>query len=138
MRFFFILNLFTACFLTWSASSEIQNRYKAEVVSIYDGDTLLAEIEVWQNMFIKTRIRLMGIDTPEIKGECEVEIKNALKARNRLRELAKKQVEIVPVKEDKYGRVLAYAYDDKNRNLNDLLLNEGLARKYIGWQQPWC
>ena len=39
--------------------------YKAKLLRVVDGDTVDAEIDLGFKIFIKDRIRLMGIDTPE-------------------------------------------------------------------------
>ena len=44
--------------------------YKAHVISVYDGDTITVNIDLGFNLEIKNqKIRLWGIDTPEIRGE---------------------------------------------------------------------
>ena len=44
--------------------------YKAEVVSVYDGDTITVDIDLGFNVVLrKQKIRLGGINTPEIRGE---------------------------------------------------------------------
>lgn len=43
--------------------------YKAQVVSVYDGDTLTVDIDLGFEVWLrKQKIRLAGIDTPEINA----------------------------------------------------------------------
>lgn len=59
----------------------------ARVISVYDGDTITVVAEPWPGHFVETRVRLAGVDTPEIRGRCEAEEDLALVARGRLVEL---------------------------------------------------
>ena len=43
--------------------------YKAQVVSVYDGETLTVDIDLGFEVWLrKQKIRLAGIDTPEINA----------------------------------------------------------------------
>ena len=65
-------------FLISSARAET---YRAEVVSVYDGDTFRADVSVWPSWTVRTAIRVRGIDTPEIRGRCDEEKTKAKQAR---------------------------------------------------------
>ena len=110
-------------------SKGINYSYKAKVVSVYDGDTCRADIELGFGTVLKNKtIRLSGIDTAEIRSENK---ENALKARDRLRELILgKDVIIQTIKDrtGKYGRIIATIYLD-GMNVNEVLVEEGLAKK---------
>ena len=41
--------------------------YKAEVLSVYDGDTCTCLVDLGFKTFVRVKIRLIGIDTPEIR-----------------------------------------------------------------------
>jgi micrococcal nuclease len=43
-------------------------RYKAKVIRVIDGDTIEAEIDHGCRIFSKRKIRLHGIDSPELRG----------------------------------------------------------------------
>lgn len=114
--------------------------YKAHVTKVYDGDTVTADIDLGFNMVMrKQKLRLLGIDTPEIRGE---ERPEGLVSRDRLSELIlNTDVHIVTHKDSKgkYGRWLVTIYArlhdlDKDEtswiNCNALLLNENLAKVY--------
>jgi micrococcal nuclease len=53
-----------------------------QVATAYDGDTLRVQ-------GIPQSFRVVGLDTPEIRGKCEAEKQKARQARDRLRELIK-------------------------------------------------
>jgi len=114
--------------------------YKAHITKVYDGDTVTADIELGFNMVMrKQKLRLLGIDTPEIRGE---ERPEGLISRDRLSELILNTDVFIVTHQDrsgKYGRWLVTIYAqlrdlDKDEtgwiNCNDLLLNENLAKVY--------
>jgi len=123
------------------------------VVDVYDGDTLKIVLPVY-NSYYKFTIRLSGIDTCEIKSK-NIELKNyGIKARNRILKLitnidandttTKNDIKTILdinvylvwiecLNTDKYGRVLANIYKDKNmESFSNILLNEKLAYNYEG------
>lgn len=113
--------------------------YRAKVLSAYDGDTLNAEIDLGLSVSIRAACRLFGLDTPEIRGPSEYEKSQAIKARDRLRELTlDKWVTLQSLtKPDKYGRLLIKLWVPEGY-VNDILVSEGLAKSYDGGQRvPW-
>ncbi|MCP5009166.1 MAG: hypothetical protein GY942_04210, partial [Aestuariibacter sp.] len=56
-----------------------QAHYPAQVLKVVDGDTVKVMVEVWPDMFIKTSLRIRGIDTPEAghKAKCLQELAKA-------------------------------------------------------------
>ena len=101
-------------------------------VHVIDGDTFDHNGE---------RIRIAGIDTPELNGRCAREIELARAARRRMRELlAAGPFELVPAGDrdvDRYGRKLRDVVRD-GRSIGDTLVAEGLAREWRGYRRPWC
>ena len=61
--------------------------YSAFVTSVYDGDTLTANLDLGMSITRKCNCRLVGLDTPEIKSKMAAEKQAAEKARDRVREL---------------------------------------------------
>ena len=43
--------------------------YKAKIISVYDGDTVTAVMDLGFNITNKIKIRLHGINAPEIRGK---------------------------------------------------------------------
>lgn len=129
----------------------------ARVVSVYDGDTITAIMEVMPGQFRRVKLRLASIDTSEIRGGTNL----AIAARNRLIELISgvqlNKNDDLPRKvldkifdnnvcltwmmchgNDKYGRILVDVYERmpideiKTMSFNQVLVKEGLAYEYNG------
>jgi micrococcal nuclease len=107
--------------------------YKAYVRSIYDGDTIRVNIDLgFGVILVDQSIRLLGLDTPEIKGE---ERPQGLISRNFVTERIPvgSYITITTVKDrkEKFGRYLATVfYGDDMKNLNEELLQSGMAKPY--------
>ena len=87
------------------------------ITRIIDGDTFVSD---------RGRVRLYGMDTPELGQRC------AHEATERMRELASGAVRIEegPRTRDRYGRLLYYAYTQSDDSIDGLLVREGLARAW--------
>lgn len=95
---------------------------------IADGDTLFVKI----NKRDET-VRLLGIDTPEVKGKYTDEEYFGKEASEFTRKLVKRKkirLEYDWEKRDKYKRLLAYVYLPDGRMLNNLLIKNGYAKVY--------
>lgn len=113
----------------------------ARVLNVYDGDTIEVLAKVWPGHQINVRVRIRGIDAPEIRSKCSSEHFAALSARNRLREfIAGKPVLLTDIKGGKYfGRVLANVKTHAGHNVKSVLLASGLVRPYRGKRRTgWC
>jgi micrococcal nuclease len=109
--------------------------YNAYVVSVYDGDTITVILDMGMGVQKKAKCRMYGIDTPELRGKTVREKTAAKVARDRLRELVNEKTVLIQslTKPDKYGRLLVKVWvDDGAVLVNDLLVEEGLARTYDG------
>ncbi|MBP3397865.1 MAG: thermonuclease family protein [Alphaproteobacteria bacterium] len=110
---------------------------------IFDGDTFAGRVALDKDTKITVRVRLINIDTPEIHGECDSEIDAAHRAKARLASLlpVDSVVDLVNVKDDKYlGRIDANVILPDGRDVGDILVREGLARRYSGGgkRAGWC
>ena len=107
-----------------------QYTYNALCTSVYDGDSVTLDIDLGFNMWMRNqKIRLLGIDTPELRGE---ERSAGLVAAARLRDLIENHEVTLRSHRDKagkYGRWLGTIYLD-GVSMNQLLLDEGLAEPY--------
>ena len=115
----------------------------ARVTYIIDGDTFVGDVILPDKTEVKSvKIRLRNVDTPELHGKCESEIKRAKYAKQRLSELipVNSIVEIKNVKNDKYaGRIDANVYDNANRDIGSVLIKENVGRRYSGEKRKsWC
>jgi endonuclease YncB( thermonuclease family) len=119
----------------------LRPHHPAQVVRILDGDTFDARVGVWPGIEIATRVRLRGIDAPEMKAQCKDEQARAQAARDALaRMLDEGAVGIFEVTLDKYGgRVLAGASTRRTADVAAALLQAGLVRRYAGGRREhWC
>ena len=104
--------------------------YKAKIIAVYDGDTVTAMVDLGFLHFQEMKLRLFGIDTPELRGE---EREQGMVVRDLLREMIlDKEVEIHSYKDKqgKYGRYLATIVID-GLDINRWLLDEGHAQPYL-------
>lgn len=114
---------------------------EATVVDVLDGDTFVAEAQVWPGQTVRTNVRIRGIDAPEMKSRCAAEYRAALRARDALAQLiGKGSVSISNIGGAKYyGRVLA---DVKTRDgvpVASEMLGRSLVRAYSGGRRKsWC
>jgi len=109
---------------------------------IIDGDTFAATVKLENDTRISVRVRILGIDAPEMNGECESEIEWAHRSRDRLAELLPEGsiIQLSSIKDDKYiGRINAYVKIPDGRDVSAIMLKENLAVPYGGGKrQPWC
>lgn len=94
------------------------------VVSIHDGDTLRIMLDGKEE-----KLRLYGIDTPELKQEYGKEAKEELQ---KMCKNKKAKVELKGI--DRYKRHLGVLYCDE-RNVNKALLQNGYAWSYNNWNK---
>ena len=134
--FIFFLGVFSV-----QAATEYGTAIVSKVISVYDGDTFRVDIDSLPPIVGKNiRIRLNGVDTPEIQGKCQYERDLALKARDFVRnKLANaKEIKLAKIQRGKYFRVVADVMVDGVSLENELLENK-LAYKYTGGKKSsWC
>jgi endonuclease YncB( thermonuclease family) len=113
----------------------------AEVLRVVDGDTFDARVHLWPGLDVTTRVRLRGIDAPELKARCSEERNRAEAARAALKSILDQgEVGIARVTLDKYGgRVVAEASTQATPDVSSALLGAGLVRRYAGGRrESWC
>lgn len=108
--------------------------YNAKLDRVIDGDTIDAMIDLGFNTWVHKRIRLAGINCPEIRTRDLDEKAKGMQSKLFLQEQLQPTggrfiLESLGV--GKYGRCLGNIYIDKV-NINELLLKEGHALPYIG------
>jgi micrococcal nuclease len=92
--------------------------YSAEAKKVYDGDTITVDFDLgFGVILINQKLRLIGINTPEVRGESR---KQGLISRDKLRERILGEKVIIKTTKDrkgKYGRWLAEVFvNDENIN----------------------
>ena len=107
----------------------------------YDGDTCYVTATVLPESLQKMSVRILGIDTPEIRGECDEEKALAKQCKVFANELFKaaKVIEYRDLEWDKYGgRILSNVYLD-GELYSKKIIDAGLARPYFGdKKETWC
>ena len=102
------------------------------ITCVVDGDTF------W---FRGEKIRIADIDTPELSPpRCEGERERGLAAKQRLLEILNSgpvSFKTTARDEDRFGRKLRIVYRER-RSVGDILVAEGLARKWEGSRRSWC
>jgi endonuclease YncB( thermonuclease family) len=124
-----------------AARAVLPGGHPADVLTVLDGDTFEARVHVWPGLAVTTKVRLRGIDTPELRARCAEERVKAEAAREALRRLlAEGQVDVRQVSVDKYGgRVVADASTRTTPSVAQALIKAGLAREYAGARrESWC
>lgn len=107
--------------------------YNAKIIDVYDGDTFTFYVDLGFDVWVKSKLRLYGIDTPELRGE---EREMGLIVRDYVKdEILNKLVGIKVYKKGKYGRYIADVYpwgfgDDRDlMSLSEDLVEKGFAVK---------
>ncbi|GJM15906.1 MAG: hypothetical protein DHS20C13_12330 [Thermodesulfobacteriota bacterium] len=122
----FLLIVFGAYYF-FEKTQEASDSAEFTVVEVIDGDTVI--IDDMKN----SRVRYLGIDTPEIAlqdSPGDPMSKEALEFNADLVQGKKVKLEFDEQKYDVYGRILAYVYVD-DLLINEKILREGLATVLI-------
>lgn len=161
MAFLFVALFVLGIFLpgTSQGGSQWNIEYDRVVIAeVTDGDTLETFIEVWPDTFIRTEIRLAGINTPEkrfamkaclekhSKPQCQqmsvCEKAEAAKASAFAKQFVSGracQVSGINPSATKYKGRMNGDIICGNETLSNALLNAGLARPYHGQaRNHWC
>lgn len=104
--------------------------YNATVLDVYDGDTVTVEIDLGFTHSFVDKLRLYGINTPEMRGDEKAKGKIV---RDIVRDkILGKKITIRTYKDSKgkYGRYLADVFLEDGTNLNLWLVAEGYAEVY--------
>jgi endonuclease YncB( thermonuclease family) len=105
------------------------HREHGRVLSVVDGDTVDVRLSTGQQV----RVRLLGIDTPEVYGgvqcgarEASAAMKQLLPRRARVSMVSDRSQDAV----DRYGRILRYVAH-RGHDVGRLLVRRGHARVYV-------
>lgn len=140
IKFIFILLLLP---IVANAAKPLYGPYRAEVIKVKDGDTVLLDVAIWPQLTKRISLRLDGVNTPEKRGKgiTDCEKVAAQKATEFTQKFLKdtKFVFVSGVKLGKYaGRALGNITKGK-QDLGKALLEAGHAKKYDGGKRlPWC
>ncbi|MFQ5767686.1 MAG: thermonuclease family protein [Acidobacteriota bacterium] len=111
----------------------------AEVVKVYDGDTLKVRVDLGDGARME-KVRFLGIDAPETSHGGQGEM-GAVQAAEALRRWLKgRRVRLIlgggPDHRDKYGRLLAYVEDETGSDAGLSLLKQGRVRLFRKFHHP--
>ncbi len=110
----------------WKHAGNPDVRHPVDVIRTIDGDTFEARVHLEPGLELTTRVRLRGIDAPELKASCAQELRMAQAAGDALRGLLEE------------GEVAIY-HIGPDKNVSDALFAGGHVRKYDGGHRlGWC
>ncbi len=128
-----------------AAENTIAGPIWARVLAVVDGDTYVVRARIWLGQEVETRVRLAGVDTPELTGGCAEERRLAVLARAFVVDrIGGREITLHDIQYGKYaGRVVARVRvaggDGLGGDLAELLLESGYGRPYDGGRrQSWC
>ena len=141
--------IFAAAILSLTAAVSFADEFAgpvtATVLRVVDGDTLEIEAQIWPQQWVRTNIRVRGIDAPEVRltrYTCEAEVALGHVATERVRELLGMRGSPIPptvtlteIDLDKYGgRHVATVTMENGQSLGVRLMLEDLAKPWDGQQ----
>lgn len=110
--------------------------YKCMTVRVVDGNTIDAEIDLGFNVLVEQRIKLFGVNVPDMRSYKEEDKDRAIKARDRLLVLLGNEFicQTMLNKRGKTGRTLGQVYvmdiNGQRIDVNQTLIDEGFASKF--------
>ena len=116
--------------------------YNIKLDRVIDGDTIDAKIDLGFDVWVKKRVRFLGVNTPESRTRDLEEKARGLAAKDRVKQLLEgcTRIQLTSHGVGKYGRCLGElsidVIDGKEQltkeSLNQLLIKEGHAVEYHG------
>jgi micrococcal nuclease len=110
---------------------------RAIMLKVVDGDTIDVEIDLGWSMKLKERLRLEGLDTPEIRHQKEKEA--GIWVKQKVEKLLRENTSLIVTSmaydrkgqvRGKYGRTMAVIY----RAEDGFCLNEYLIKEKLAWR----
>ena len=122
--------------IEWEKYMQEKFCYPIKITKVYDGDTVTCDIDLgFKIKLYKQKIRLFGINTPEIRGASREE---GLISKNKLKDMIlDKNIKLYSIKDKKgkYGRWLGILCSENSENkiinCNKILLEEGFAKEAL-------
>jgi len=104
------------------------------IASVYDGDTFKINLNCSLAVYCeKVPVRVLGVDTAEIKGQTEREKEMAQKAKTFTKDfLAQEPITLSNCTRDKYFRLLCDVTNGQGKNLAKELIKAKLGYEYWG------
>lgn len=117
------------------------NAFTVPVRYVYDGDTIMITLPTLPKPLSNASVRIMGIDTPELRGKCDSETAAAKLARDYTKSLLgeMKEIELTNFSWDKYGGRIDADVMINGKDLAASLIENNHARPYKGGaRSSWC
>ena len=107
--------------------------YRAKVVRVIDGDTVVLDIDLGFDIHHVKSCRLYGINAYELRDKDPVKRGLANDGKNYLTSILVGDVTIESKELDKYGRPLVIIWDNPSdtRSVNQRMVQNGLAVSYL-------
>jgi endonuclease YncB( thermonuclease family) len=113
-------------------------RFPAKVTRVVDGDTLVAQFYLlpvahyqYPKLLMEHKIRLLGVDTPELRSKDPQEKALAYKAKDFTSlALLNEDIIVQATGEDSFGRLLAKVFHS-GLEFNAVLLENQIAKPYV-------
>ncbi|HDR8302813.1 TPA: thermonuclease family protein [Bacillus cereus] len=104
------------------------NKFSVKVTDVIDGDTFVGDINIFPFGITLTNqhFRVYGVDTPERNEEGYHEATEFT-----AHHIDNKELTVKVIEKDSFGRWLTTVMLDEYNTLNDLLITEGLAVKWV-------
>lgn len=117
--------------IDWDSVIDDKYCYSVYITEVYDGDTVTCDIDIGFGIIMKKqKIRLYGINAPEMKGNSR---DSGIITRDRLRQLVlNNTINLYTIKDtkEKYGRWLGIL-KILDVNINQLLIDENFVKAQI-------
>ena len=121
-----------------TVNSYVPDIHYGKVIKVYDGDTITIATTLHNGDIIpsmelyKFNVRILGVDTPEIKTKIIAEHDLGIIARDALSELIMNRVvRLENISYDKYGRILCNIFLEEI-NISEWLISKNYAVSYDG------
>lgn len=105
------------------------------VERVVDGDTVDVVLDLGFGLTLRQRLRVVGVDTPELRSPDPAERERAQAARTFAERwlTSNGQMVVTTYKDDKYGRMLGdFRREHRAETFSEALLASGHASKYAG------
>jgi len=103
------------------------------ITSVYDGDTYTGVWKLGKGGHIRQKIRLSGVDTPELRSKNPEEKRAAKVVRDYMKKLIENKIVDIKIKEScKYGERWIAEVNYEGSDISNLLVNKGYAIHYDG------
>jgi micrococcal nuclease len=111
--------------VTLELAYPVPRSYPAKMDRVVDGDTVVLDVDVGFDVWIKAKCRLARINAPEMREEAGY--KSLLRLREMVAQVGDNVWRAEIVGRDKYGRWLLNLYVSGGTCINDMLVKEGFA-----------